>query len=83
MDNQTNTLPLRQRAHEEIGAHVVSTRLALYNRGLPCGPKAILERMREECPVAAFPSARTIARLLTRNGLTHNRTGLYEEDIMP
>lgn len=60
---------------EEIVALV---RLNLYNRGRPCGPKAILQAM-ESLEVRPLPSQGTIARILDRLDLTHRRTGYYPE----
>ena len=62
---------------QEIEESVTFARLELYNRGLPCGPQAILRRL-EEYHVKPLPSVRTIARILARNGLTHRRTGFYD-----
>ena len=55
---------------------VVYVRLELYNRGLPCGPRAIRNRILD-WGVSQAPSERTIARRLHQNGLTHGRTGIY------
>jgi hypothetical protein len=51
-------------------------RLSLYNRELPCGPKAIQEHLIMHC-VQPLPSLATIKRILTRHHLTHRRTGHY------
>lgn len=61
---------------QEIEECVILVRLELYNRGLPCGPQAIQMRL-EQDQVHPLPSARTIARILSRQGLTHGRTGFY------
>jgi hypothetical protein len=66
-------------AHEIEGV-VVQTRLTLHNEGLPCGPKAIRKHITEYEHIQPVPSERTIARMLTRNGLTYGRTGWYEGD---
>lgn len=68
--NSTRTPP----AIEEI---VKMVRLNLYNRDLFCGAQAIHWEM-EDLGVAPMPSIRTINRILSRNGLTHRRTGIYE-----
>jgi hypothetical protein len=60
----------------EIEEIVAMERLYLYNRGLPCGAKAILQEM-ESQGVYPLPSQRSIARILDRLGLTHRRTGHY------
>lgn len=56
-------------------------RLQLYNHGVCCGAQAIQRRM-EELTERVIPSTRTIGRILSRHGLTHGRTGIYngEED---
>ena len=64
---------------EKTITHVTFCRLHLYNTGLPCGPKAIQEKLRDE-GISPVPSASTIARILQRQHLTHGRTGYYEED---
>ncbi len=58
------------------------TRLSLYNQGLFCGAQAILWEM-EEQDVQPLPSLRTINRILSRNDLTHRRTGRYEPKGAP
>jgi putative transposase len=63
---------------QEIEEMVVFTRLELYNRVLPCGPKAIRKRLDEFYLVTPLPSERTIARILAKQCLTHGRTGCYE-----
>ncbi len=68
------------RSPEEIEQIVVMQRLGLYNRGQSCGAKAIRESLDEHLDVRPLPSERTIGRILDRQGLTHGRTGWYEED---
>jgi len=63
---------------QEREAAVVSVRLALYNRGRHCGPKAIRKKLEEIYHLCQLPSERTIARILSRQSLTHRRTGWYE-----
>lgn len=60
---------------------VKMARLHLYNRNLPCGPKAILGFMKDEDAAKPPPSERTVSRILARHGLTHQRTGIYTEDM--
>ncbi len=60
----------------EIEDIVVFIRLSLYNRGLPCGAKAIRQEMEAE-DVRPLPSLSTIHRILIRHGLTHGHTGFY------
>lgn len=57
---------------------VVTVRLELYNRGLPCGPRALRSWLDKQEHLSSLPSERTIARILSRNGLTRGRTGWYE-----
>jgi putative transposase len=68
------------RSRKEVEEIVVMLRLNLYNRGLPCGPKALRLRLEEKEALRPLPSERTIARILVRNGLTHGRTGFYDAD---
>ncbi len=63
---------------QEIEEAVTFVRLELYNRDLPCGPSPIRKRLQEFYRISPLPSERTIARRLSRNGLTHGRTGIYE-----
>lgn len=64
---------------EKMVAYITFFRLDLYNNGLPCGPKAIQEKLRDE-GIAPIPSTSTIARALRRQCLTNGRTGYYAED---
>jgi putative transposase len=66
------------RTKQEIEQCVIFVRLELYNWDMPCGPQAVKERLEAFYHVKPLPSERTIARILSRNGLTHGRTGLYE-----
>jgi len=63
----------------EIEQMVVVERLRLYNHGLPCGAKAIWCRLDKQ-GIGPLPSVSTIGRILSRNYLTHRRTGYYPED---
>ena len=65
---------------EEMEQIVMTVRLELYNRGLPCGPKSLRKRLDEYEQISSLPSESTIARILSRNGLTHGRTGWYEAE---
>jgi hypothetical protein len=71
----TNTLFSRA----EIEEIVVMQRLHLYNRGIPCGAKAI-RKLLDQQGVRPLPSVSTIKHILSRNGLTYGRTGFYPED---
>ena len=62
------------RTKQEIEECVVFVRLELYNRAMPCGPKAIQEKL-NAYHVKPLPSERTISRIMARHGLTHDRTG--------
>ena len=68
---------------EKMIAYITQVRLHLYNRGLPCGPKAIQEKLREDDSTPPPPSTSTIARALKRQYLTHGRTGYYAADYPP
>jgi len=68
------------RPSKEVEQIVVMVRLELYNRELPCDPKALRRRLDEREVLRPLPSERTIARILARNGLTCGRTGWYEGD---
>jgi len=61
----------------EIEEIVKMVRLNLYNQDLFCGAQAILWEM-EDLGVKQLPSVRTINRILSKNELTHRRTGKYE-----
>ncbi len=63
---------------QQIAECVTFVRLELYNRDMPCGPKAVQERLRSFYHVKPLPSERTIARILSRHGLTPGRTGIYQ-----
>lgn len=69
------------RAMHELEEVVIHARLALYNRDMPCGPRALRKHLEESLAVEPLPSERSIARMLARNGLTHGRTGLYPGDV--
>ena len=66
----------RQLSREVVEA-VKLARLHLYNQGLFCGAQAINWEL-AELGLAPMPSLRTINRVLSREGLTHRRTGRYE-----
>jgi transposase InsO family protein len=61
----------------EVEEIVKMVRLNLYNQDLFCGAQAIYWEM-EELGAKPLPSIRTINRILSRNDLTHRRTGKYE-----
>jgi transposase len=62
---------------EEVVGVVKLVRLSLYNEGLFCGAQAIEWELKEQ-GVSPLPSLRTINRILSREDLTHRRTGRYE-----
>lgn len=70
---------MNQYTLEQIEQIVVMERLHLYNRGLPCGAQAIYKILEWE-GIRPLPSVSTIKRILSRNCLTHGRTGYYPED---
>lgn len=65
---------------EEIVEIVKMIRLHLYNNGLHCGVRVIREEMEDE-NVQPLPSLSTIGRILSRHGLTHGRTGVYNNPV--
>lgn len=64
----------------EIEEVVVIVRLALYNRGLPCGACAIGREL-QNMGLIPPPSRSAINRILKRRCLTNGRTGYYAEDM--
>lgn len=66
----------RQLSEAVVGA-VKMVRLSLYNQGLFCGAQAI-EWELKELGLESVPSLRSINRILSREALTHRRTGSYE-----
>jgi len=66
---------------KEIEQIIIMERLHLYNRGLPCGAKAIRRKLDRE-GIQPLLSISTINRILSRNCLTHRRTGYYPEDYI-
>jgi putative transposase len=75
-------LDVTSRTPKEIEDVVKLVRLNLYNRDLFCGAQAILWEL-EDLGVKPLPSPRTINRILSRNALTHRRTGKYEAKGTP
>ncbi len=82
LDRSTRPLTSSQRTPREIEEIVKMTRLSLYNQALFCGAQAILWEL-EEQDIQPLPSMRTINRILSRNDLTHRRTGRYEPKGVP
>jgi hypothetical protein len=72
--NPYNIIPPTAAEMEQI---VIMIRLHLYNRGLPCGAKAIRQQLQDDGE-APIPSLSTINRILRQNSLTHGRTGHYD-----
>jgi putative transposase len=64
------------RTAPEIVEVVKMVRLNLYNQDLFCGAQAIRWEL-EDIGIKPLPSLRTINRILSRNELTHRRTGKY------
>jgi putative transposase len=62
---------------DEVVKAVKMVRLSLYNQGLFCGAQAIEWELRE-LGLEPVPSLRSINRILSREELTHRRTGSYE-----
>jgi hypothetical protein len=63
----------RPRPPEEVEQIVVMARLELWNRSVPCGAPALRRRLDEFYHLQPLPSARTIGRILARNGLIERR----------
>jgi transposase InsO family protein len=81
-DRSRRPLNVVNRTPREIEEIVKLMRLNLYNRDLFCGAQAILWEL-EDLGVTPLPSPRTINRILSRNALTHRRTGKYEAKGTP
>lgn len=75
-DRSSRPLVTPNRTPSELEEIVKLVRLTLYNRALFCGAQAILLEL-EDLNVKPVPSLRTINRILSRNDLTHRRTGTY------
>ncbi|MCP4272172.1 MAG: hypothetical protein GY781_09415 [Gammaproteobacteria bacterium] len=60
----------------EIREIIISTRLSLYNQNMACGAHAIRKAL-ENSNVRPLPSISSIGRILSRYGLTYQKTGLY------
>ena len=66
----------------DIEQLIIMVRLNLYNRVSLCGPQPIRQAL-DHYGVRPLPSLNTIKRILSRNGLTHGRTGLYPLPLRP
>jgi hypothetical protein len=64
----------QRRNKQEIEECVVFARLELYNRAMPCGPKAVQDKLKMY-QVNPLPSESTISHIMARRGLTDGRTG--------
>lgn len=64
---------------EELEEWVVMERLYLYNRDMPCGAKALKQRL-EQWGINNIPSLSTLNRILRKRCLTNKRTGYYPGD---
>lgn len=71
--------PCSPAAVEEL---VVVTRLHLYNQDLPCGAAALRRYLHEQECLRPLPSTRRIRQILTLYGLSHGRTGWYDEETV-
>jgi len=78
MANNTNPYNIIPRTAKEMEEIVIMIRLHLYNRGLPCGAKAIRQQLEDDDEETPLPSLSMINRILRRNSLTHGRTGHYD-----
>jgi putative transposase len=75
-------LTVASRTSKEVEEIVKMVRLNLYNKDQFCGAQAILWEL-EDLGVKPLPALRTINRILSRNQLTHRRTGSYEPKGTP
>jgi hypothetical protein len=75
-DQSRRPLTVTSRTSQEVEEIVKLIRLNLYNQDVFCGAQAILWEL-EDLGVKPLPSLRTINRILSRNELTHQRTGKY------
>ncbi len=75
-------LTVASRTPKEVEEIVKMVRLNLYNKDRFCGAQAILWEL-EDLGVKPLPALRTINRILSRNQLTHRRTGSYEPKGTP
>jgi putative transposase len=80
--NQSTRPQHSERTPHEVEEIVKLIRLNLYNQEVFCGAQAILWEL-EDLGVKPLPSLRTINRILSRNELTHRRTGKYEAKGTP
>lgn len=78
--NREENAGTARRSSDEVEQIVVLERMYLYNRGLPCGAAALRQHLRVHDGVQPLPSVRQIGQVLTRYGLTHGRTGWYENE---
>lgn len=76
-DRSRRPLSVPMHTPAEIEEIVKMVRLNLYNQDLFCGAQAIRWEM-EDLGAKPLPSIRTINRILSRNELTHRRTGKYK-----
>ena len=81
-DQSRRRLTMASRTPQEVEEIVKLIRFNLYNQDLFCGAQAILWEL-EDLGVKPLPSLRTINRILSRNELTHRRTGKYEAKGTP
>ena len=65
---------------KEVEELVVMVRLHLYNQGAPCGARALRQRLDRHYSFTPLPSESTINRILSRQCLTHKRTGSYDTE---
>jgi len=77
LEREDNNYVADNHGPDEVEALVCMVRLELYNRGEPCGPRALRRRLDHHYGLQPLLSERTIARILARHGLTGGRTGRY------
>lgn len=79
-DRTEAAIVVAPRSSEEVEHLIVMERLRRYNHGLPCGAGVLHRHLQAEGLLHPLPSVRHIGNILTRHGLTHGRTGWYEEE---
>jgi putative transposase len=77
VDRSSNPQRRPGQTTDDVVRAVKLVRLHLYNKGVFCGAQMIAWEL-EELGVRPLPSIRTINRILSREELTHRRTGRYQ-----
>ncbi len=75
----SQSLSEQRMKRQDIIEMIKMERLYLYNRGLPCGAKKVINRLKEY-GVEKPPSVSWVNKVLHENYLTNGRIGYYRED---